>query len=1234
MSAQEQVRELILIWQEKMARGQEPALEELCRDCPELKAEVEKRIAFLRGMNRLALAAPDAVTVDSVGTGVDLPAEPERTRTESGRDHAESLTPRGEPPPDIPGYTILGELGRGGMGVVYKARQHGLNRTVALKIVLGAGRADERHLIRFLAEAEAVAAIQHPNVVEVHQFGDWEGKPFLALEFCPGGTLDERIKKQPLQKREAAEILARIADGVHAAHLKGIIHRDLKPQNILLDSAGNPKVTDFGIAKKGMGGELTRTDAILGTPAYMSPEQASGGTRFVGPESDVWSLGVIFYELLVGVRPFLRDTQWDTLVAVQQANYVPLAQLDPSIPRDLQLICHKCLSRQPKDRYATAGDLAADLRNYLSGKPIVARPISALETAMKWVKRNKPLASAIVAIFVSLFAGIVVSTWQAVRAGQEASRARVAEEAADRRAEQERLAKEQVEMEKARADQNAREARDAATTATQVADFMTGLFRAADPMDIFGEDLLPQKWEEQRTKTAETFLSDAAKRFRTQLKDQPLVRARLLARLGNTMKNLGMFKEASSALQEAVQVRRSLLPRDNPDTVASELDLGRLYFDIGDFHAALRQFDSALESQRRRGVDELTMAFTRFYRAATYALLGHPDAESAMKEVIDTRTRLIGPNHPQTLIAKLGRIAFLLDNGRANEVPTLVPDILSAIEAQSDGQFRDLCKTIARFQTAMALRAAARDDPNDFLSGVALRNAEAILGECLAQGLKLVPEDHTIIILFRFELAVTLDRLGKESEAERLFNTLLVSIRRGIGLAHPKSLVVLDVYTRRYTRTNRIPAARALQEEVDRANLERFGPDNFWRVAILLRRAEFEANMGSYDRAASLARDCIGLIEKGKVIRNRETARGLLYAARAMALPKASPAARQLAWQLFDLAYPLVNSAYGETSHEKAVLLLDHSHRLLLSGEAAAAAAPLAEARNIANRLVKSPTPLSEYENSRLHHMLGTIAAVNGRFGEAADEFARALDSSRKIVPADVGGRADDGMALAGALIAAGKAGLAVPVMEEVRRWRGAEKRPQPVLATVERAFALTLLAAGDREAYRAAVEGMLQRYAASKHANTQTQLAWALGMEPRKPLWNTGEAAKRLDVVLRTAANTGPGHRARALVLLRSGDLAEAELAVKKARDSSKTSELIDLVLLGLIALSRGDSDSARAFLADAERAVSANKSPTLAHFASGTWEWQEDATLQLLLEELRRGLPAAEQAPAPRAR
>ncbi|QDU23736.1 WD40 repeat domain-containing serine/threonine protein kinase [Urbifossiella limnaea] len=320
--------------------------------------------------------------------------------------------------PRVPGYAVEEAIGRGAMGVVYRARQLGLNRVVAIKTTRGPASDDPKLLIRFLAEAEAAAAVDHPHVARVYDFGQTGGRPFIALEYCPAGTLADRLAPPPetegggrtewrLNPGVAAGLVAKIARGVAAAHDLGIVHRDLKPGNVLFDAAGEPKVADFGLAKVGGGSDLTHTHAVMGTPAYMAPEQAAGRTKFAGPAADVWSLGVVLYECLTGSRPFTGADTAEVLQAVASHTPPPPRAVNPAVPRDLDLLVRKCLEKDARDRYPTAAELADDLERFARGEPVSARPVGAAERAWKWARRN-PGRAALVGLVSALGVAIMV----------------------------------------------------------------------------------------------------------------------------------------------------------------------------------------------------------------------------------------------------------------------------------------------------------------------------------------------------------------------------------------------------------------------------------------------------------------------------------------------------------------------------------------------------------------------------------------------------------------------------------------------------------------------------------------------------------------------------------------------------------------------------------------------------------------------------------------------------------
>ncbi|HTU21260.1 MAG TPA: serine/threonine-protein kinase [Gemmataceae bacterium] len=298
----------------------------------------------------------------------------------------------------IEGYEILGELGRGGMGVVYKARQLGLNRIVALKMVLAGLHAGSEELARFRLEAEAAARLQHPNIVPIYEIGEHEGCPFFSMQLLEGGSLADLLDGKPWRSRRAAELLLPLAEAIHEAHQQGIIHRDLKPANILLTAGGVPKITDFGVAKQlnadsDAARPLTRSFALLGTPSYMSPEQAQCLRSEIGPTADVYSLGAILYQLLTGRPPFQAATPMDTVLRLLEDEPTPPRQLHPRVARDLQAVCLKCLEKAPQRRYGSALELANDLRRYLCKEPVHAVVPGPLGRLAGWA-RQRPALSA------------------------------------------------------------------------------------------------------------------------------------------------------------------------------------------------------------------------------------------------------------------------------------------------------------------------------------------------------------------------------------------------------------------------------------------------------------------------------------------------------------------------------------------------------------------------------------------------------------------------------------------------------------------------------------------------------------------------------------------------------------------------------------------------------------------------------------------------------------------------
>ncbi len=437
-------------WQTLREQGKKPTADDLCARSPKLTAELREQLQAVASMMSLLGLDEESNPVGSIATADSLQVrsaatvETDRSGGAADRGSRDTKTvlqstlegQHGEPAVEsdgvlksvrVPGYEVLEELGRGGMGVVYKARQRSLDRIVALKMILAASHAGSTATARFLHEAKTIASLKHTHVVQVYEFGTHEGRPFFSLEYLEGGSLAEKLRGEPQAPAQAAKMVQTLAQAVQAAHEQGIVHRDLKPANVLLTADGIPKISDFGIAKQS-DSIMTATGEVLGTPSYMSPEQAAGKTKLVGAPADIYALGAILYELLTGRPPFKGASAWETIQLVTQSDPVAPCQLQPRVPLDLETICLKCLEKEPAKRYARATDVARDLGHFLAGEPIHARPVGKMERAGRWCLRNKAVAASSAAVALSLIAATVVSVLFWIRAEQarrvEADRAR------------------------------------------------------------------------------------------------------------------------------------------------------------------------------------------------------------------------------------------------------------------------------------------------------------------------------------------------------------------------------------------------------------------------------------------------------------------------------------------------------------------------------------------------------------------------------------------------------------------------------------------------------------------------------------------------------------------------------------------------------------------------------------------------------------------------------------------
>ncbi|HBI42807.1 MAG TPA: hypothetical protein DDY78_08105, partial [Planctomycetales bacterium] len=725
----------------------------------------------------------------------------------------------------VPGYEILGELGRGGMGVVYKARQLGLNRLVAIKMILSGDYAAAGDLARFRLEAEAVAKLQHPNIVQVYAIDEVDGKPYFCLEFVNGGPLQKKFAGNPQPPRQAAHLIEKLAEAMEYAHQRHIVHRDLKPANVLLTETGDPKVADFGLAKRlDEQDSQTQTGSILGTPSYMAPEQAQGNTRDVGPGADIYSLGAILYEALVGRPPFKGETVLDTLELVRSQEPVSPSRLQPKIPRDLETICLKCLQKDPKNRYLSSGALAEDLRRFRKGEPILARPTPAWERAWKWARR-RPLAAALVGVSI-LFAlslavgGVAFGKYEQLQVAEK-GRLMDNEKRAHERAEhnfdsarsavdemltsvgQQRLAYE-PRMEKVRRDLLTKALRFQERFLKEKSDDPeirdeTGraYARVGDIQEMLGE----HEAAELSYGSGRTFLAELNTQFPTNVRYcQDL--ATCVNNLGQLLKSAGRTPEAEQALREALGLRQKLADEQHDEEDRRELatvadNLGVLLLGEGRYAEA----DTLL--QQSVGLfDELAAASTepayqqnlargRNNLGLLLAAVGRPDeAEQTFRQALDVLSGLAKnypnvPDYRQELAVSYNHLGNLWRDTN--------PAKSESFYLQSLG-LRD--RLVADFPTTPIYRQeqAASYHSLGFVRQAAGRGEEAekAYGQALTIEEKLAA-DYPSVPDYSFELAGSYNNRGillqtthRLPEAEKVYGKALTLLEK-LAAKHPES---------------------------------------------------------------------------------------------------------------------------------------------------------------------------------------------------------------------------------------------------------------------------------------------------------------------------------------------------------------------------------------------------------------------------------------------------------------
>jgi len=726
-------------------------------------------------------------------------------------------------------YRLVQRIGIGGMGEVWRAEQTTpFHRTVALKLIK-AGMDTRAVVARFETERQALALMEHPNIAKVFDAGATpEGRPYFVMEYVPGLPITKYCDKLRLTLHDRLALFTQVCEGVQHAHQKAIIHRDLKPSNVLIsevDQKPVPKIIDFGLAKAtgarlGEATMYTEVGGVVGTPDYMSPEQADSSERNIDTRTDVYSLGVILYELLVGVLPFSSRQSGATPAILEK-----IRQEEPALPSsrikalgesshdsaqkrqeepqtlrrhlrgELDWITMKALEKERSRRYGSPSELAADIERYLNNEPVLAGPPSASYRAGKFVRRHRFGVSVAAAALLLLIAFAATMAVQPRRIAQERDRAN----------------------------------REAAAS-QRVADFMVRMFKVSDPSEARGNSV-----------TAREILDKAANEADTGLASDPVLQARLLAVMGNTYEGLGLYARAESLLARSLEIRRRVLGPDNPDTLASMNDLAETIRWQGRFPEAEKLYREAWEGRQRvLGPDHpATIVSMNGVGLVLTDENRYTQAEKLLGQVLETERRTVGPSAAATLNTENSLALVLQDEGRLPEAEKLYRESADGFRRQFSPEHLNALRGYANL--AIVLDQEGRYAESEKLQREMIEIKNRVLG----------PE-HPYTLLSKASLAATLAHEQRYSEAEKLYITTIDAERRVFGPEHPRTLFATSDFADALVADHRYSEAAKLREDLTRIYTRLQGPDGADTLDNLERVGILHAYQNQYAKAESI----------------------------------------------------------------------------------------------------------------------------------------------------------------------------------------------------------------------------------------------------------------------------------------------------------------------------------------------------------------------------------------------
>ena len=771
------------------------AADRTCGECgAELPANAPEglcpRCLAHMGVNIIAGAPRNSATAESVGT---------ETATERIRYFGD--------------YELLEEIARGGMGIVYRARQASLNRIVAVKVLLFGKFSSDDFVRRFKTEAQAAAALQHSNIVAIHEVGEHDGQPYFSMDYIEGKSLATLTRDNPLSAKQSAAYLKTLAEAIHYAHQRGVLHRDLKPSNVIIDLQNQPRVTDFGLAKRMEDdAEITPTGQVLGSPNYMPPEQANRKNGDVSTASDVYSLGAILYHLLTGRPPFVGETPLETLHHVLHSELVAPRLLRPKTPRDLETICLKCLEKEPARRYGSAQELADDLDRLLGGEAIRARPVSPCERFWRWCWRNPGIASVSAIALIILLAGTIVSTVLAVRA---------------KRAEQ------FVRMEMAGND--------------KVVEFLHELLEGIPQAVAEGRD--PAMMQE--------LVDKAVARMNKELPMHHRAEANLLYNIGHIYLDLHAYARAEAIFRDIVAAEAQLHGSNHVHVAQALGLLGQLFIEQGRLQEAEAAVTSALTiAQRSAGKEPAAFEEAQTEMAGVRLKQGKfAEAETLSRQVLTARQRRLGEEHPEVLTSLNNLSAVLLNQGKLNEAEKIFQKVLLSRRKLAGTDKKDLAMSLHNLAATLAAEAKYEESmellrqrlkicresmglshPATLEASIAISSllvnqdreaeAESILKDVVETQRKVGREKEPLTASALATLAWALEQQGKLSDAETVATRALSLQKELLGSENPHTAQSLSILASIVKKQGRPKEAETMYREALAIRSRVLGPEH------------------------------------------------------------------------------------------------------------------------------------------------------------------------------------------------------------------------------------------------------------------------------------------------------------------------------------------------------------------------------------------------------------------------